>query len=50
MDNQRGQTVLEYVLVAALFMMALVIAFSESNMDSAVNASAQNMQEHMIAE
>lgn len=48
--NNRGQTALEYVLVAVLVMLGIVIAFKSAAVDEAIDSAAISIQESLVVD
>ena len=47
LDN-KGQTVVEYVLVVVIIVLALIAAFQSAHIDTAVGTQAANIQNTMV--
>jgi uncharacterized protein (UPF0333 family) len=48
--NNRGQTALEYVLVAVIVMLGIILAFRSAAVDEAIGTAAVSIQESLIVE
>lgn len=48
--NDRGQTVLEYVLVTVLIVMAIIVAFRSADVKEAVSVAAGGVQNSVVVE
>jgi uncharacterized protein (UPF0333 family) len=48
--NNRGQTVLEYVLVAAIIVLVIIVAFKQAKVNEAIDAAGSNIQSSLLVE
>lgn len=47
--DERGQTIVEYVLVLVLFVLLLFLALDAANLSDVLDTSANTLQDHLIA-
>jgi Flp pilus assembly pilin Flp len=48
--NDKGQTTIEYVLVAVLVILGIIFAFRSAAVDEAIGTAAENIQESLVVE
>ena len=48
--NRKGQTTVEYVLVAVLVILGIIFAFRSARIDQAIGGAAQHVQNGMLVD
>ncbi len=48
--DERGQTTVEYVLVAVLIVLAIILAFRRAAVDNAIHNAGGNVQNSLVVE
>jgi Flp pilus assembly protein TadG len=50
MMGEGGQTIIEYMLVAVLFILLLFLALESANMTNVLESATNTLQDHLIVE